>query len=200
VLGTSGGGPYALACAKELSPEKFKGVGVVAGMSPVSLGLDGMGFGSKFSIYFTQWMPSLGRKIYDWAIIPAAQNEDPAVFRKQVTDGFAALGEKDRALLEDTELSDLLVNASREHFRQGNQGLDDEWRIFVTDWGFELKSITLKNVRLWCGTEDSICPPELSRKIKDGISQAKLTEFEGDTHYSIFAEKGEQILRELLES
>lgn len=199
VLGTSGGGAYALACAKELSSEKLMGAGVVAGMSPVSLGLEGMGFGSKFSIYFTQWMPSLGRKIYDWAIIPAALDEDPAVFRKQVTDGFEALGEKDRALLEDTELTDLLVDASREHFRQGNEGLADEWRIFVTDWGFELKDVTLENVRLWCGTEDSICPPELSRKMKDCMSQAKLSELEGDTHYSIFAEKGEQILRELLD-
>ncbi|KAK2765497.1 hypothetical protein FQN54_008351 [Arachnomyces sp. PD_36] len=199
VLGTSGGGPYALACAKELSPEKLKGVGVVAGMSPVSMGLDGMGFASKFSIFFTQWMPSIGRKLYDWSIIPAAQDEDPAVFRKKVTDGFEALGEKDRELLNDTELTDILVNASREHFKQGNEGLADEWRNFVTDWGFELKDVKLENVRLWCGTEDSICPPELSRKMKDAMSQAKLSELEGETHYSLLAEKSEQILRELLD-
>lgn len=199
VLGTSGGGAYALACAKAISPEKLKGAGVVAGMSPVSLGLEGMGLGSKFSIYCTQWMPSLGKKIYDLAIIPAAQDEDPAVFRKRVTDGFEALGEKDRALLEGTELTDLLVDASREHFRQGNQGLGDEWRIFVEDWGFELKDVSLENVRLWCGSEDSVCPPELSRKMKDCMSQAKLSELEGESHYSLLAEKSEQILRELLD-
>lgn len=199
VLGMSGGGAYALACAKEISPEKLKGAGVVAGMSPVSLGLDGMGFGSRFSIYCTQWMPSLGQKIYDLAIIPAAQDEDPAVFKKRVTDGFEALGEKDRALLDDTELTDQLVNASREHFRQGNEGLADEWRIFVGDWGFELKEVASENVRLWCGSEDTICPPELSRKMKDCMSQAKLSELEGETHYSVLVEKSEQILRELLD-
>jgi pimeloyl-ACP methyl ester carboxylesterase len=155
---------------------------------------------SRFTVYFTRWFPRLGRMMYDWFVIPAAQHPDPDVFRKMVMDGVAALSAKDRALLDNVQLRDFLVDAAREHFRQGNQGLLDEWRIFVTEWGFELESVTFDNVRLWCGTDDAICPVHLSRKMAHHLPSATLTEVAGATHYSLLAEEAEPILQDLLAS
>lgn len=43
ILGTSGGTGCTLACAKDMSPKRLKGVGICAGIGPVECGFDSMG-------------------------------------------------------------------------------------------------------------------------------------------------------------
>jgi pimeloyl-ACP methyl ester carboxylesterase len=55
-----------------------------------------------------------------------------------------------------------------------------------------------REVRLWCGMEDMICPVVCSRKVAAHLGNGRLVEVEGETHYTIVVKKSEEILRELL--
>lgn len=187
VLGTTAGGAHALACAKVLSPDTLKGVGLVASFSPRSKSI-----GSRMKHSLKLWV---SRKVYEKVVLPAAKDPDPTVFQTLIVDG---LSEKDKALFENVEFRDFQVDAERECPKQGTQGVVDDMRVSVKDWGFDLQGISVKKVGLWCGTEDREGGIGWSRMIEDEIDQATLVEFEGDTHYSTLATRGEQILRGLL--
>ncbi|KFZ23527.1 hypothetical protein V502_01996 [Pseudogymnoascus sp. VKM F-4520 (FW-2644)] len=179
-----------ISCAKELSPNTLKGVGLVGSFGPLPLTM-----GSRMKYSLKGWV---SRKVYEKTVVPAVEDPDPTVFQKQTMEGITARSETDKALFENVEFRDFLVDQERECLRQGSQGVTDELRIAVKDWGFDLQSISLEKIRLWCGTEEVEAPIDMSRNIEMQISQAKLVEFQGDTHYSTLATRGEQILRELL--
>ncbi|KFY02858.1 hypothetical protein O988_01857 [Pseudogymnoascus sp. VKM F-3808] len=188
VLGGELGGTYALACAKELSPNALKGVGVVTCGWPTS-----QSRGAKMLGSFQSWV---NRKAYKISV-RAAKDPDPAVFRKLSVDGACALSKTDEALFENAQFRDFLVDSERECYRQGGQGVTDDVRISVKDWGFNIWNISAK-VNMWCGDEGLYCPIKMNRLMEGQIDHARLIEFEGDTHFSILATKGEQILRGLL--
>ncbi|KFX94725.1 hypothetical protein V490_04218 [Pseudogymnoascus sp. VKM F-3557] len=189
VLGGELGGAYALACAKELSPDALKGVGVVSCDPPMPRGRIGKMAGSLQS-----WV---NRKAYEKFFVPAAKDPDPAVFRKLSVDGARTSSKRDNALFENAEFRDFLVDSERECYRQGGQGVTDDVRTYVKDWGFDIWNISVK-VDMWCGDDGRYCPIKVNRSMEDQIDHARLVEFEGETHFSILATKGEQILRGLL--
>ncbi|KFY88743.1 hypothetical protein V498_06677, partial [Pseudogymnoascus sp. VKM F-4517 (FW-2822)] len=139
VLGTTAGGSHALVCAKELSPDTLKGVGLVGG-GPAILKLS-----------YNKWGT---RHLYKKTIIPALNDPDPTVFHKQVMDHLLMENEKDKVLFENAEFQDLEVSSCRESCRQGSQGVFDDHKIVFGEWRCDIRDISSRNIGLWCGTED----------------------------------------------
>lgn len=187
-LGCELGGPYALACAKELPPDALRGVGVVACARQLSQSMGGKMVGS-----FKSWV---SRKTHEKVFLRAARDPDPTAFRNLSVDGACQSSKKDKALFEKAEFRDFLVDSQRETYRQGSQGITDDVRIAVKDWGFDIRTISAK-VSMWCG-DGLDCSFEQNRIMASQIDQAKLVEFEGDTLHSTLATKGAQILCGLL--
>ncbi|KFY94094.1 hypothetical protein V498_04053 [Pseudogymnoascus sp. VKM F-4517 (FW-2822)] len=168
VLGTTAGGSHALVCAKELSPDTLKGVGLVGSWWPMS-----MTIGNMMKLSYNRWGT---RHLYKKTIISALNDPDPTVFHKQ----------------------DLEVSSYRESCRQGPQGVFDDYKIVFGEWRCDIRDISSRNIGLWCGTEDYHSSIDENRNMEKAMKHATLVEFEGDTHHTTLATRGEQILRGLL--
>lgn len=190
VLGTTAGGSHALVCAKELSPDTLKGVGLVGSYWPIQQTLV-----SKMKLSLITWGI---RHVYKKSIFPTLKDPDPTVFRKEVMDNVTRLNEKDKVLFENVEFQGFEVNSQRECCKHGSQGVFDDMRIALNEWRDDIREISARNIRMWCGTEDGQGLIEGNRSMEKVMKHATLVEFESDTHYMTLATRGEQILRELL--
>jgi len=199
VVGGSGGGPYALACAKVLPQEELRGVGVVAGFGPWYMGTSGMPIQTRIMMNVMAWLPSATRLLFERTALPAAQNPDRQVFTDMLTAAFQRLKGPDRAVFEDEKTLEITIEAIRESYKQGISGIVEEFRVLTSPWGFQLEDITFNNVKLWYGTEDKNTPVRMGRETAKRLQYAQLIEYPGDTHWTIFANHLEDILRDILE-
>ncbi|KAI9857797.1 MAG: hypothetical protein M1813_008048 [Trichoglossum hirsutum] len=192
LLGMSGGAPYVLACAKEVPAARLRGVGIIAGQGPTSLGTGGMTAGKKFMMFMASWMSS----VFDWMLSRAARNPDS--FSQLLLEKLSQYSEQDRVCLKDDRVKNRLIAMVKECLRQGGGGLAYEVRLAVgMYWDFELKDVHCK-VKIWCGDQDKICPAETGRIMAGCLERAELKVFPGEGHISVITNHGKDILAELL--
>lgn len=202
ILGWSGGGPFALACAKAVPKEQLLRVGVLAGMGPADAGLDGVRIMTKVFLWITVWFPWLVRLLLECTLVRKAQNADPEVLRHYVKGQRKWMRGQEKKDLEDLLAAipgamEIMTASTREHFRQGAEGLIQEAKILMDSWGFELEDIEVE-VKLWYGTADINVPIRMGREMAKKLKRAELKEYEGETHLTIFPHHGEEILRDFL--
>jgi pimeloyl-ACP methyl ester carboxylesterase len=118
VMGGSGGGPCALACAHTLSSDILRGIGVLAGMGPPEAGFAGTSWQRWLAYQINIWLPrSTLRRIVEVSLVKHAQNPDPQVWEKvmheQIIDKMPA---KDCELFQDPEIQARLIDIIREAF------------------------------------------------------------------------------------
>lgn len=81
------------------------------------------------------------------------------------------------------ELLSLLIE---EPFAQGTDAMVQEARILSSaDWGFRLQDVKYGPIQIWHGSKDVNAPIEAIRYLAKKLPQAKLTEFQDDTHYTM---------------
>lgn len=200
VLGGSGGGPYALACAKALSQNQLKGVGVLAGAAPAEAGTEGMFLSQRLYWKIGAWFPGLAGVYSDWAIMPAVRESDPAVLEGLLVNEMKSrLSETDSSVFADEEVVKRTGRIMRESFRQGSRGYVGEIRIVARPWGFDLRDIDFKGVRIWCGQGDQQAPVSMARWMAARIKGSILTEWEGHSHFTLGDEHLEQVVKDMME-
>ncbi|EON65780.1 hypothetical protein W97_05019 [Coniosporium apollinis CBS 100218] len=200
VMGGSGGGPYALACAKVLPRETLRAIGVVAGLGPREAGYAGISLSRRLAWNFLARVPGIARLEANWKLVPAAQNPDREVFAKLGWDDFVLkLKAKDRAVFEDKEVRELSVEILREAFKPGSEGYAMEAKLLAKPWGYDLRDVVSNRVLLWYGTEDEHTPLQMGRYMAERLPNAVLKEYPGDTHFTIFFRHAEEILRDLID-
>jgi pimeloyl-ACP methyl ester carboxylesterase len=155
VMGWSGGGPHALACAA-LMPERVLGTAIIAGAAPYPAeGLDWMaGMGAENVEEFNAALAGPD------ALLPfmgpfreAFRDMAPAA----VAEGFGDLvDEVDRASVTGG-FADYLAALFHEALREGYWGAFDDDLAFARTWGFDLGSIP-GSVHLWQGAHDRMVP------------------------------------------
>lgn len=189
LLGNSGGGPYAAACAYSI-PDRLLGTTIVAGLSPMDdprthVGMRKMNqflltVGRRFPLVLDLMM-KMTRKM--------AQNPD------QMMKGMSDLPEVDKILISAClpELIELMA----ESFGQGTAGATHEGRIYASPWGFELSDITVP-ITIWQGSLDVNVPLSNGRLLASEIPNAKLNVIEGEGHFSMAVNQGRKIFEELL--
>jgi pimeloyl-ACP methyl ester carboxylesterase len=155
VVGWSGGGPHALACAA-LAPERFPAAALIGGVAPYPAeGIDwfeGMGPENVEEFQATMADPqnSVRSAERDW---PKWRD----VTGEEIADTFGGLiDEVDRGSLTG-DFAEYVAAGTREGLREGYWGwVDDDW-AFTKPWGFDLATITVP-VHIWQGGHDKMVP------------------------------------------
>ena len=192
VLGESGGGPYALACAHEL-PECVDGVAVVCGLGPPSSPSATAGIAPKERIGYAvaARAPVLAAR----ALVPAAAGARrwPRRFLRVTR---WQLDDADREAL-DGPLGDLVAADFAEAFRQGSRGVADDLALLFGPWPFDPGTIRVR-VSFYHGTRDRTVAVAAARELARIVPHGRFRIYEQHGHFSLLARNAPEILGEIM--
>lgn len=181
VLGISGGGPYALACAWKV-PMRLTAVGVVCGLGPVY---------EPWAIQEMKWPARLGFETARRArwLLPAVYGGivarimrwRPATIQALVA---SAAPKVDRKVLQRPEIQDIFVTCARDALRQGPRGALWDFVLYAHYWGFQLQDIDLP-VHLWQGEADATVPPSHMRHQAKVLPNGRARFLADEGHFSL---------------
>lgn len=189
VLGHSGGGPYALACALAL-PERLTGVGVVSCVGPhdrpeLVPGLDHDVFRLR---RLSLEKPRSARMVL--RLMAASARPTPKRFVAQM---LAALPEPDRRALEDADRRLALLAAIRESLRDGPCGGQHDFALMSGRSEIDPGAIATE-VHLWHGELDRNATPAMGRYLAEAIPACNARFLAGEGHISTLTSHTEAIL------
>lgn len=202
VIGTSAGTPYALACALTFAPSRLRGVGLVGGLYPVELGLQGMMMGARALLWFAPWATGLVQTALDWKMGVAARDAaHPEALAELLNEGFAARPEADRKIWEQDVggFSQNLIASTREALRESARGPAWESRLFGSPWGFSLEDVRLEKGRLvmWHGGLDVNSPLRMAEMAHQLMPDAELRVSPDEGHCSLAVHKIDEVVSTL---
>ena len=194
VMGSSGGGPHALACGA-LAGDRCVAVAVVSGVGPwAATGLDfldGMGEGNEIEFG------------------AALEGEEPlrellVLWRKEILAAgvqgtFASL----QSVLSPPDQKVMTGDFARhmhESFslalENGVDGWGDDDLAFTRPWGFDLARLAVP-VFLWQGEQDLMVPPAHGRWLADAIPGCRARLLPDDGHLTMLLNRPAEILADL---
>ncbi len=195
VIGHSGGGPHALACAA-LMPERVSATALLAGVAPYPAeGLDYLaGMGAENVEEFTAALEGPA------ALIPFKERNWPIFSRVTAAEVAAAFGDLvddvDRGALK-ARVADYFAAAFRGALRNGYWGWFDDDMAFVKPWGFDVGAIS-GPVHVWQGAHDRMVPPGHGQWLAAHIPGAVPHLFPEHGHLTLVVDSFPRILDELL--
>lgn len=199
VLGISGGGPYALACAKVLNPEKLRAVSIVCGLGSPDMGYKGMNWWHRLGWTYGQRLaPGLCRWWFSRepaARLDLSEEERMTRIRNAFEKDKTRMHPKDIPVLGAESFMWMHLRRSAEVHKQGIYGLSEDFRLLSSDFGFRIEDIRKDlPVQLWHGRLDNFVPLQHGEKVAARLGDNAHLEISDDTHASIWAErKGEYL-------
>jgi pimeloyl-ACP methyl ester carboxylesterase len=177
VMGSSGGGPYALACAHEL-PERITRAGIVSGVGPFDApgATEGMRWQNEVGFRLGTRFPPLARLIM-WSMEQQLHRR-PERTLDAVAEAMSAV---DAEIARRPEVRSILGAVLAEAFRQGSRGAAVDVVLLGRPWGFRLEEIRAE-VFLWQGEADVLVPPAMGRHLAATIPNCNATFFPNDGH------------------
>jgi pimeloyl-ACP methyl ester carboxylesterase len=193
VLGVSGGGPYAIACACRI-PQRIRAVGLVGALGPVSLPELGgaMKLPARFSFQLARQYPSLadllyarlaGRILWRWPLLALL---------------LLRASQPDQPVLGNPAVADILRLSIGEAFRQGGRGAVQELTLLGGNWDVDPGRITCP-VFLWHGEEDRTVPVAMGRYLAAMIPRCRARFLPAEGHFSLPIGHMEEILSTIVE-
>jgi pimeloyl-ACP methyl ester carboxylesterase len=201
VVGRSGGGPHALACAADPGlRDRVTRVAVLVSLAPSDVmeqdWFDGMnshnvrGFGA-------------GSANTDAIVAEIRQRaarvaEDPRFLLHEL---MTQMGLPDRRAINDAALRTVLFDTYREALRAGPYGWIDDVLALRRSWGFDLGGIDTRRtpVRLWHGADDTFAPVSHGRWLAARIPGARI-EVQPDAAHFDAMQQLPRILRWLIDA
>ena len=190
IMGLSGGGPYAAACAFMI-PQRLSGVGIISGVGPPEIpgAMDFLGkTSSGQAVQIGARSPWLLRLFLAYKIIKFRR--DP---RGLVTRTVAEVSPPDQAALARAAVAETVIRMTGGAFQQGARGAAWDFTLFSRPWGFALRDIHLP-AYLWHGEDDWICPVEMGRYVAQSIPGCQATLYPGEGHISLVVSHFAEIL------
>ena len=180
VVGRSGGGPHALACAA-LLPKRTARAAVLVGIAPH--GADGLdwfdGMARSNVAEFTAGAKSFADIAAHTREVASAIRADPASLIARLHE---ELPDPDRRVVADRGIRSMLIQTYAEALRTSDYGWIDDVLAFCSDWGFDPASITIP-VLLWHGASDVFSPASHARWLADKIPSAAVVVQAGAAHF-----------------
>lgn len=181
VIGISGGGPYAAACAWRL-PGRLTRVGIVSGVAPgagpnLADGLRRHGHGVFNLILSTPWLMGA---VLALGATPLRRFPEHVFARVQ-----ALAPPVDQPILRRPAVAAALTAGLREAFRNGGQGAADDLLLLMRPLTFCLGEIEVP-VRLWHGEADGIVPVGMGRYLAEALPGCRAEFIPGGGHYLVF--------------
>ncbi|MHB8210830.1 MAG: alpha/beta fold hydrolase [Acidithiobacillus sp.] len=177
VLGFSGGGPYALACAYAM-PERVRTVHLAGSPGPAELPGVWSAFRLQDHVLFTlaRGAPWLLRALLRLRM--AGVQRRPERFVAQ----FAAkMGAGDRSLLATPAVLAKLCDDLREALRQGTAGMADDFTVLNRPWPFRLEDVRVP-VHIWQGARDHVNSPQVGLALAAHLPAAQFHLLEAGSH------------------
>jgi pimeloyl-ACP methyl ester carboxylesterase len=189
VLGVSGGGPYAAACACKI-PRRLISAGIVCGLGPI----DAVGVTEEM-LWYNRWglriaahMPWLIKLIMTpVALILRHHAKTIVAFLSQTTK------EPDKRELKRPDIMNIMSASFRESMRSGAAGATRDAFLYANPWGFDLRDIRLQ-VHLWHGEKDEIIPLAMAQYMAAKIPNCRAVFYKGEGHFSLVVKYVEEIL------
>jgi pimeloyl-ACP methyl ester carboxylesterase len=202
ILGVSGGAPYALACARAYSipragSDRLRGVAVVSGMYPTTLGVDGMLPELRTLLFLGAWVPRFAGALLDFLLGRPARDKDPRVLEEVMDKAMARRPEMERVVWEDENVRAAATDSSRGAFERGGAGVAMEL-VLLGNWGFGLEDVDGMGVRLWHGRLDRNVPVGMAERAAALMPGCRTCFLEGDGHMSMSFCHAEVVLEDLL--
>jgi pimeloyl-ACP methyl ester carboxylesterase len=180
IVGRSGGGPHALACAARLT-ERVTKTAVLVGLAPPDApGLDwygGMTADNVLEYSAANRDPSALIERLRWRADRAIDDPDSLLPRLQ-----SDMTEPDKRVVADTAIRRLLRTTYREALRNGPDGWADYLLALRGEWGFALDAIK-EPVVIWHGVDDNFSPVSHARWLADQIPRAEIRVQLGTAHF-----------------
>ncbi len=169
--GTSGGGPFALACAAEL-PKRVILVGIVSGIGPLRNrhSMRGMIAANRTMFNITRISPVVGSAIISRMIKASLPSMKAHV--RNGTSPSASINPQTFAIVQFDQ---------EEAIRNGGKGICFDMTLLWQKWDFELADIEAP-VHIWHGDKDNLAPPELARYVAANVPNDKLVMYSGEDH------------------
>lgn len=184
VVGWSGGGPHALACAALDAPRCLSAVSL-AGVVDVFVDFDwteGMGPENieEFELA-KKGGPEYDAHMAEVGALFAGANEGNVI---ELFGGL--LPDVDKEVLADDELRNDYAKAIAYGLGTGWRGFYDDDRAFFAPWGFDPTSIDVP-VAIWYGDQDLMVPPSHGAWLASHLPTATALHVPEEGHLSIFA-------------
>ncbi|PVH99095.1 alpha/beta hydrolase fold domain-containing protein [Periconia macrospinosa] len=204
VVGLGSGGPYVLACVRNIPKERLAGVAVVSSLYPVSTETVHMPFFPRFlTTWIGPYVPGSLDLFIDMTMGKAARDPDPKVFDDWLIKEVESRRPKvDQDVIINEQNRWMFLSAARDSLKQGSQGLAWETRLVRAPWEFELQELKVGDegipLTLWHGSEDTNCPLEMVEKAKEFMPESRLCVKQDEGHFSLAFGNQEEILGDLI--
>jgi pimeloyl-ACP methyl ester carboxylesterase len=180
VLGRSGGGPHALACAAR-RPDRVLRAAVLVSFAPAdATDLDWYRNMAGSNVDAYRDASSDQRRLTETLRVRANRvKQNPAHLLDLLrTEATAA----DARIIDDVYLRELLLRTYRDAVTDGPYGWIDDVLALRRDWGFRPQDIRVP-VRLWHGEDDQFAPPSHTQWLAAHIPGAKVEVQPGAAHF-----------------
>lgn len=181
IVGRSGGGPHALACAALLPDRVARTAVLVCFAQPDATDLEwfeGMTPGNTRDFAAASADPlRLVERLKEQA---ERTQRDPESLLAQLE---AEMTWPDRRVVQDLAIRRLLAQTYREALRSGPHGWIDDVLALRRDWGFSLSAISGR-VRLWHGEQDNFAPVSHTRWLARQIRNSEVHVQPGAAHFA----------------
>jgi len=183
VLGISGGGPYALACAYRI-PGRLTTTSIVCGMGPSEAprAKDG-------TAMLLPGKSALMRKLL-LMLMAMGLRRNPERFLSQMRD---AVAEPDKLLLAQPEVVQTFIYSMREAFRLGTRGASLDAVLYKRSWGYHLQDISMQ-LHLWHGDLDTQVPVSVGQYVANAIPDCRAKFLPDEGHLALAHNHIEEIL------
>jgi hypothetical protein len=176
VVGRSGGGPHALACAA-LLPERTTRAAVLVGIAPH--GADGLdwfdGMAHSNVLEFTAAANGYENIVAHTKAVAEEVRANPASLIARLQ---TELPDSDRRVVADHGIRSMLIETYAEALRSSDYGWIDDALAFCSPWGFDPATVGVP-VLLWHGASDVFSPASHARWLADRIPSAAVVVQEG---------------------
>jgi pimeloyl-ACP methyl ester carboxylesterase len=181
VLGRSGGGPHALACAA-LLPGRVTRAGVLVSLAPwAAEGLDWFAGMADSNVDAYTTAARHPEQLTAHLVRAAAQIRDnPA---SHISTLSPEIPETDHRIVADGGIRALLAQNFAEALRESADGWIDDVLAFCSPWGFDLASIKVP-VLLWHGEDDVFSPVAHARWLANQIPSAIMSVRPNSAHFA----------------
>lgn len=190
VVGMSGGGPYAAACAHYFRDRAIK-VAIIAGLGPPEApGMTDKRVGFLLDLGQSPLRSTVLMNVMRTLIRTSAADKH---FERIKTRMPRATKDMDAMT---PEFMRMLLESFREGLRASAKGPQSDARVYGEPWSFNLSDIRVP-VSIWHGTHDAQVPVSIGRYYAEHIPNARATFPEGEGHVSIVTNYLEAIIGDL---
>lgn len=193
LMGVSGGGPFALACAHAL-PRRVTRAAIVCGLGPLAApeAVRGTSLISRLTLALPRRAPCLVGPFcgaLSWAV-----RRHPA---RTIAQMARDLPPPDRATLGRPEVASALERSFQEAFRMGTAGAVRDLALYNRPWGLDFGEIATE-VQFFHGEQDTIVPAAMARDLSGRIPGSSLRLYPEEGHHSLAVNRAGEILRALI--